>query len=198
MSPEIDPYVYPGTDVLRNNFAIRNARSLQIVEDNITAAKLAQLERRPLPGRYDVAHLQSFHREIFADVYPWAGEIRSVYIAKSQLFAAPQHIRPYLDDQLAQPADENHLRGLNRSRFVERATHYLAELNAVHPFREGNGRAQRAFVGQLARDAGYKIAWRYLDAKRNVDASIASLDGDNTRLQELLDELIEPSSGRIQ
>ena len=37
--------------------------------------------------------------------------------------------------------------------------HYLGETNALHPFREGNGRAQRAFIGQVAREAGYEIEW---------------------------------------
>jgi fido (protein-threonine AMPylation protein) len=42
-------------------------------------------------------------------------------------------------------------------------TYYLAEINATHPFREGNGRTQRAFLQQLAEDAGYRIDWRTLD-----------------------------------
>jgi cell filamentation protein len=53
-----------------------------------------QLETRPLAGRYDLLHLQAFHRHIFGDVYPWAGQIRTVAIAKDDLFALPQHIEP--------------------------------------------------------------------------------------------------------
>jgi cell filamentation protein, protein adenylyltransferase len=162
-----------------------------VAEANVTGPKIAELGSRRLAGTYDLAHLQRFHREIFSDVYPWAGEIRSVYIAKSQLFAAPQNIRPYLRDQLDRLGAENHLRGLDQSQFVERATYYLAEVNAVHPFREGNGRTQRAFFGQLARDADYTIAWARLDPDRNIEASIASLNGDNSKLHELLSELVE-------
>jgi cell filamentation protein len=197
VSPQIDPYVYPGTDVLRNNFDIRDARALQVVEASITTPKLAELVRQPVPGNYDLDHLRRFHREIFSGVYPWAGEIRSVYIAKAQLFAAPQYIMSYLGDQLARLGAENHLRGLDQSQFVERATYYLAEVNAVHPFREGNGRTQRAFFGQLAHDAGYEIAWDRLDPDRNIEASIASLDGDNSKLQEQLSELVEVDGARI-
>ena len=113
-------------------------------------------------------------------------------IAKTQLFALPQHIRPYLDDQLGRLAAENHLRGVDQARFVERLTHYFAEVNAVHPFCEGNGRTQRAFFGQLAHNAGYEIAWDRLDAEANIEASVASLDGDNSKLAALLADLTEP------
>lgn len=64
-------------------------------------------------------------------------------------------------------------------------------MNAAHPFREGNGRTQRAFFGQLARDAGHRVAWERLDPVRNVEASIASHNGDDEPLRKLLDELVE-------
>ena len=188
---DADPYVYPGTDILRNKFNIRDADQLRTAEANVTGPKLAALANRRLAGKYDLRHLQRCHREIFSDIYPWAGEIRTIYIAKSQLFAAPQHIRPYLNEQLARLADEKHLRGLDQPQFVERLTHYFAEVNAVHPFREGNGRTQRAFFDQLAGDAGYDIAWDRLDPDRNIEASIASMNGDNSKLRDLLSELVE-------
>jgi cell filamentation protein len=89
-------------------------------------------------------------------------------------------------------AKEQHLRGLPRTRFVDRLTHYLAEVNAIHPFREGNGRTQRAFFDQLSRDAGWPIDWSSLNRDRNTAASIASLRGDNRPLRALLDELAAP------
>jgi len=61
----------------------------------------------------------------------------------------------------------------------------------VHPFREGNGRTQRAFFGQVARDAGYEIRWDRLDPARNIEASVASLNGDNSRFHSLLRDLVE-------
>ena len=185
-----DPYVYPGSDVLRNKFNIRDADRLAVAEANSTGLRIAALRVRDAPGRYDLDHLRRFHREIFSGVYPWAGEIRTVAIAKTQMFALPQHIKPYLDDQFAQLAQEDHLQELSRDRFVERAAHYLGEVNAAHPFREGNGRTQRAFFGQLARDAGYDIEWGRLDPERNIEASVASLDGNDSKLRELLDDLV--------
>jgi len=189
-----DPYVYPGTPCLRNRLGIRDPDALARLEANQTAIILAQLERDPLVGRYDLVHLRAFHRRIFGDIYAWAGELRTVAIAKGEsLFALPEHIEPYLRRVLSELAGAQFLRGRSREEFVGRLTHYHAELNAVHPFREGNGRTQRAFLAQLARDAGYHIAWARLHADRNVEASRASLHGDNRLLREMLNELVEPA-----
>lgn len=91
--PLEDPYVYPGTKVLRNNRGLRDPDQLARAEADVTALALAQLAEQGLPGRYDLAHLQAFHRGIFGDLYPWAGEVRTVAISKpGTLFALPQHI----------------------------------------------------------------------------------------------------------
>lgn len=144
------------------------------------------------PATTNLEHLRAFHRHIFGDIYPWADEIRTVAIAKTDLFALPQHIEPFLADVLAKLAAEQHLRGLDRDRIVGRLTHYLAEINATHPFREGNGRTQRAFIGQLANQAGYRIAWERAYPTRNIDSSIAAMRGDNAPLHNMINELVEP------
>jgi cell filamentation protein len=82
------------------------------------------------------------------------------------------------------------VRGLRRDAFIERLTCYLGEVNAVHPFREGNGRAQRAFFDQLAHDAGIILDWQQLDADRNIAASAAIMGGDPALMRMMLDELV--------
>ena len=143
-----DPYVYPGTSVLRNRFGVRDAGELARRERDASCAEILALLDSPLPGRYDLAHLQAFHRRIFGGVYEWAGELRSVAIAKVDLFALPMHIAPYLSGVLAQLPGERFLKGMPADRLADRLAHYLAEINAVHPFREGNGRTQRALIGR--------------------------------------------------
>lgn len=185
-----DPYVYPGTGTLKNYMGIRDASHLSVVEAELSHLALVRIGANGISGNYDLAHLREFHRQIFATIYPWAGEIRTVDIGKTGLFAHHAHIAAYLDDRFRELRAENHLRQLGRTDFVERLAHYFGELNAVHPFREGNGRTQRAFFAQLARDAGWRVAWEHLDAERNIAASIASLNGDNRELQAMLDELV--------
>lgn len=153
----------------------------------------ARLGQRRLDGSYDVSHLRAFHRAIFSDIYTWAGELRTVRIHKvGASFGWPEHIDPYLTGQLSGLTSENYLHDLEQDRFTDRLAYYLAEVNAAHPFREGNGRTQRAFFGQLARDAGYEIRWDRLDPARNIEASAASLNGDNAKLRALMHELVEP------
>ncbi len=69
---------------------------------------------------------------------------------------------------------------------------FYGDLNALHPFRELNGRSQRAFTSQLARRAGWHIAWDRLDPQLNVATSIASFAGDDRPMREMFDGLIEP------
>lgn len=186
-----DPYVYPGTTVLRNHRGIRTQRELTAVEAEVTAYALVGLGTRRIPGGYDLRHLQAFHRAIFGDLYPWAGELRTVAIAKTGLFCLPEHVTTYADDLFARLTAEQHLRGLDREAFVDRLTYFAGEINALHPFRDGNGRTQRAFLGQLARDADHHISWWRLDRLRNIEAFAASLDGDDALLRKVLTGLVD-------
>jgi cell filamentation protein len=86
--------------------------------------------------------------------------------------------------------DDNLLGGPPRDAFTERLTYYLGEVNAIHPFREGNGRALRTFFDQLASDAGFILDWQHLDADRNIAASAAIMRGDPTPMRKMLDELV--------
>jgi cell filamentation protein len=97
----IDPYCYPGSSLLRNRLGItpetRDADvALARAEAELSTARLLELLVSPVSGSYDLAHLQAIHRRIFGDVYPWAGEIRTVSLAKGNvLFAEPRHVRSY-------------------------------------------------------------------------------------------------------
>ncbi len=169
-----DPYVYPGTNVLRNLLESQDADALAEHEAQATTLRLAQLTADGLAGAYDLPHLQGFHRFIFQDIYPWAGELRTVRLAKpGSMFALPEHIETYATNVLGELAAEQHLRGRSREQFAERLTHYYAEINAVHPFREGNGRAQRAFLRQLAIDAGHTLTWEHLEVASQVPGELA-------------------------
>lgn len=187
-----DPYLYPGTSVLRNALDLRDPDRLQAVEANLTALRALRLAEQKLPGRYDLAHLQAFHRTLFEGLYDWAGELRTVVIAKTDVFCLPQHIQSYGAQVFERLARAQHLTGRDQAAFVAGLAELLGDVNALHPFREGNGRAQRAFVSQLARDAGYDLHWERADPERNVEASIASMHGDMRPLRELVADITEP------
>ena len=186
-----DPYVDPASGVLRNLLGITDAGELAQVEAALSASRLIDLERRRLPGSYDLDHLRAFHRYILGDVFEWAGELRTVSIAKGSLFCLPQHLATAAADVFGRLSAADRLRGLNRDQFIGRFAEFLADVNALHPFREGNGRAQRAFFSQLAHDAGHHIDWIHMDPDRNTAASAAAHRGDLTPLTEMLSDLID-------
>lgn len=186
-----DPYSDPVTGVLFNRLGLTKATDLEHAERDITRAASILLEERPVAGGFDLAHLKTVHAVIFRDIYSWAGQIRTVAIAKGSLFCLPQHIESYADDVFRALKGEAWLRNLKRDAFVERLTYYFGEVNALHPFREGNGRAQRAFFRELTRQAGYLLNLKHLDAEQNVTASIAITRGDPEPMRRMLDDLVE-------
>ena len=104
-----DAYVYPGTSVLRNRFGLRDPSRLAALENEFSAGRLLELLVRPEPGTYDLVHLARFHRRIFGDVYQWAGEIRTVAIAKGALFALPEHVQSYASEVFANLCEDRYL-----------------------------------------------------------------------------------------
>lgn len=186
-----DPYLDLASGVLHNRLGITDRAELARAEAELTGSRLVDLECTELPGHYDLAHLQAFHRHLFGDVYDWAGELRTVAIGKGVPFCPPDELRARADLLFAQLARDDHLRGLDRDTFVDALAWLLAGINALHPFREGNGRTQRAFLGQLARAAGYRLRWAGMDPVENVEASRAAhLDGDRGRLRVLLHRVV--------
>ena len=182
-----DPYSDPVTGVLYSKPGLSTAAGLEAAEREITHAALILLHKSPISPSYDLPHLREIHKRIFGGIYERAGQIRTVAIAKGAMFCLPQ----YIDSSAAIIFRELHDEDcLSRDAFVGRLAHYLGEVNALHPFRDGNGRTQRAFFAQLARSTGFTLAWQHLDAARNVEASAAIMRGDPEPMRKMLDALV--------
>lgn len=165
-----DPYTYPGTDILRNRLGITDDATLTEAERRLTLARGAHAARQPLPGTAD--GYRSLHQHLFQDLYDWAGQDRSVSIAKGgSSFAAPAYIARELDKLFTDMAAKNGFRGLARDEFFDRLGNHINELNAIHPFREGNGRTMRHHAAQVAREAGHPIRIASIDKTLWMDAS---------------------------
>lgn len=188
-NPGDDPYLDPESGVLRNRLGISDEATLEQAEAALVATRSFELSLAPLNGLFDLAHLQAIHRYLFGDVYEWAGHLRTIDISKGgHLFAHHAHIVSAAAPIFHKLAEGKHLVGLGRIAFCERAAHYLGELNALHPFREGNGRAQREFISHLAHTADYYIAWKSVGRAEMLEASIQSFTGDTSRLDEIIRE----------
>ncbi|GGN29483.1 cell filamentation protein [Actinoplanes campanulatus] len=187
-----DPYLSPGTDCLKNKLGLTDPERLREAEFRIVSIRDVQISRTSIPGGYGLAHLQSFHRFLFQDLYEWAGRTRTVDISKPG--ARFCHWR-YVDDQvgavLSELEEEEYLIGLRREIFVSRLAHYYGELNVLHPFREGNGRTLRAFLRQAAAAAGYQLDWSELSRAENIEACRVHLNtADTAMLVEILDPVV--------
>jgi cell filamentation protein len=190
----LDHYLDPDTGILKNKLGIRDAATLETAEADYVAARSYELAQTPLPGSFDLARLQALHRHLFGDVYEWAGALRDVDISKGQsYFAHYRYIEAAAGPLFEQLAKENYLAGLDEAVFSERVAYFLGELNALHPFRDGNGRAQREFIGLLARKNGYFIAWMDITQETMAEASAAAFRGDTSLLRDLIRAHLSPA-----
>jgi cell filamentation protein len=183
-------YCYPGTEVLINNFNEHDPRVLSQYERMYTGARIIDLFKKPIQGKFDLSHLKAIHKYIFQDIYPWAGELRLVNISKEILFCDAQFIEKTISKVFDKLAQENYLRDCSEKNIAEKAAYYLGEINAVHPFREGNGRAQREFVRELLLPLGFKVDYSLCDPKMMLYASINAFAGDYELMTELFDKCI--------
>jgi cell filamentation protein len=185
----LDPYCYPGTNILVNRLGLRDQAKLDAYEAMITA----QRGEEPLPrGRLGYAHYRAIHRHLFQDVFDWAGKPRSVRIAKSgSMFCYPEHIDGEMRKLFDGLSRDGFLRNLTAGEFAARAAHVLAELNAIHPFREGNGRTQLTYLVLLATHAGHPLALERMNPSAMLSAMIASFKSDEGPLAALIGGLIE-------
>lgn len=185
-----DDYVYPGTKVLRNKADIRDQVALDAYEADATAIRMLELIEHPINGNFDVGHLCAIHHHLFQDVYEWAGVFRTVDISRgTNRFANFTLIESYLGKKFGELKKENFLKSLSAEAFIARLAHYMSEINATHPFREGNGRVQRFFSAQLAEQAGYFIDFETVGRDEMYGVMIASFQGDEQPLATLLDRI---------
>lgn len=185
-------YCYPGTDVLINKLNIRDSQTLEVAERDLSFKRLQQLQKNPIKGSFDMKHLQSIHKHIFQDLYSWAGEIRDVAIAKTNLFCLPQYIEPFGNDIFRNLKKANFFKGLEQEEFTKAFTTFAGDLNALHPFREGNGRSSREFLRQLAQNAGYKYDFSKITPEENIKASIDDINGNSQAFLNLMKKAISP------
>lgn len=175
-----DPYCYRGTTVLKNFPGLRNQAALMHFETAMTAQRADE----PFPaGRFSVRHYRSIHHHLFQDVYVWAGRFRTVRIAKGgSPLCYPENIAREMRSLFARLRKDRYLRGMSAEQFVEAAAHFLATLNAIHPFRDGNGRAQLAFFAVMAEQANHPLRLARLKPRVFLEAMIHSFAGDERPL----------------
>jgi cell filamentation protein len=183
----VDEYCYPGTTVLKNKLDLTEAEELYAFEAEVSDSRADE----ELPaGDLDFEHFKAIHRHLFQDVYDWAGEVRNVRISKDgSMFCYPENIAGEANKLFSQLKRDKFLKELSSREFATKSAQFLAYLNAIHAFREGNGRTQLSFFLLLAEHAGRPLDLDAFEPERFLNAMIASFKGDELPLAAIIEEL---------
>ena len=183
--------LYPdGSGVLRNKLGLHDAQALKTAEYLVTTERTADAPTFPLTQ----AGYQSLHRYLLTDIYEWAGELRSVDFGKGGTrFATARFLDATLKTIFADLAQQDFLRGRTGERFAAGAAHHISELNVAHPFREGNGRAMRLHLQQLAEQAGHSLDQTRIPKKEWMDASIRGFEGEERPMAAVIAGALRPA-----
>ena len=179
-------YCYRNTNVLKNRFGLRDGKKLKELEADLSAIRQNDLLSNPIQGRFTANHLCRIHKDLLGDLSFFAGHFRREDIMKGNTrFLNHRDIKIKLTKLLSELATENYIQGLAFDALVDRSAYYFAELNYIHPFREGNGRATREFMRQLYDLNGYEVNWGAAATEDLLSAMERSVF-DITALKEIL------------
>ena len=194
MGYSIDPIsanCYPGTTILINKFDIHDEEKLNEIESVISSTRYAEWLNTPQAEAFDFDHYKAIHRFLFSDLYEWAGEVRTVNISKKGAqFTPAENIESQAGLIFKRLQICNYFKGLPHHEFVDEIVDFYCVTNALHPFREGNGRTQRVFLTQLIHNAGYKINFADMDTDLLMIATIQSAQGVTDLLKQVFCESI--------
>lgn len=201
--------------VPKNRLGLDDAEALLSIERDLTFTRMLEIRNGTAPsatrsGRFDLDHLRAIHQHIFQDIYEWAGTTRNqpMQIEGQPVQAAPlihkddgrtpvpfvpsTQVDRSMSATFLQLQQQDHLRGLPRSEFADRAALTFSEINRAHPFMEGNGRTQREFMLQLAEGAGHSLNFDVVSAERMSIVSLEARMGDVSGMQRLFQEISDP------
>jgi len=195
LSDFVDPYLDPATGILKNLVGATTQAELDAVEGDLVPIRALRLAVEPPKPTGDLAELRAIHRFLFSPIYDWAGELRTVDIRKNVDGAGYFVPVSMIERAAGFAADElradDYLRGMDRATFIARLAHHYDQFNYIHPFREGNGRAQRWMWDRIARDAGWRLSWLGVTGAVNDAASRAAAeDRDLQPLLTMLDRVV--------
>jgi cell filamentation protein len=174
----MDKYVYPEINILKNKLGIKTQKELTDAEKILELGREAQLKNKidNIKRTFDFGHLKRIHGYLFQDIYDWAGKVRDVDMAKgSALFCRTIFIDSYASEIFEKIVKDNYFIGKNMEELVLKLSETLLNLNALHPFREGNGRAQREFIRELAEERGYKLSFDHFTQEEMIELSNLAL-----------------------
>ena len=180
-------------DVLENKLGISDPKELKQLEEKIVPLRTAEIFSSFSSAPFSFQTLKKIHRVMFSDLYPMAGKIRSVDMIKGENqvpFCFTQNIDSEQRRIFTQLKKEHYLSGFGREEFVQKIAWLAGELNALHPFRDGNGRAIRAFLVLLAQRAGYELDYSRVSKDELIEADVMGFMGDTEAVVRIYAQIV--------
>lgn len=166
-----DHYCYSNSAVLKNKLNITDANIFEQAERDITSITIERVIYQAPP--YHLHSFKQIHYALFSEIYDWAGEIRTVDIAKGGTrFCNCNRIEPEATKLFRNLEKDHWLKDLSPVNLANKLAEHYCEFNMLHPFREGNGRVQRIFFEHLALSSGYRLDWRDVTKEEWIQANI--------------------------
>lgn len=178
---------------MQNKLGISDAEELEKAEYTITNVKIAEALLENHPKQFDFNLLLDLHRQLFEEIYDFAGKIRTVNISEPDSpvpFCYVDFIPSEANRIFSELARDKYLVGLAQPEFVEKLTYYASELNALHPFREGNGRTTRLFLDLLCNNAGYFVDFSMASRRAILHADTEAFAGNLQPLHDLYRQIV--------
>lgn len=178
-------YTYKGTDVLINKLGIKEEEKLKKYEVKMVALKMAIIMKEQ--KIYDISEerFKYIHFFLFSDLYEFAGKYREENITKDNFMFSDYK---YIDENMKiifAKIDIDKLSKMDFDSMVKFISEIMTDLNVLHPFREGNGRATREFIRELLKKLGYKINFFDIDYNEILEASRLAVIDDSYQIKIL-------------
>lgn len=180
-------------DILENKLGITDPQVLKQIEEEIVPVRTAEIYSSFPVKAFDFDMLRKIHFIMFSDLYQMAGQVRNVDMVRGDNripFCFTQNIDQEQRRIFGILNQENDFVGLDREAFVKKIAWLSSELNALHPFRDGNGRAIRAFLVLLAAHAGFELDYSKVDKDELIEADVRAFLGDVSSLEEVYSQSI--------
>ena len=182
---------------LKTSFGIMENKILKEYEKKVVAVRLLEMSIAGVTGDFSLKHFINIHKKLFGDVYFFAGEFRKENIAKGSFRFADYRYMENEITRLFQIISKDNIIGnksIEKDILAEKLAYYSAELNVLHPFREGNGRTIREYIRQMALKLGYIMNYRRISVQEYITASIFSIT-DISKLKEIYNICLEKIDG---
>ena len=178
------------SEILKNKLRIKDQKALEDTETVLLSDTYEYfLEKQELGKmKFDTDLIFDIHKYFLGTLYSWAGKTRNVQISKDGvLFCKAEHIESAMKDFNKLMKKLLTKKPINKSDFAEKLAIIHCEFNAIHPFREGNGRTIRLFLDLLALENGYDlIDFGKTTKKAYIEACIAGMSGDCSKMKSVI------------